>query len=465
MKRTNNVNIMAFFNILAPVILNGINFFTIPIFTRILGTDNYGLYTIYITWVNVFTILISLQVQGTLGVANVRMKEEDKPKYVSSILTIIWLSFFVLFAVVCIFLKPFSDLFSLTEEIVILMMLHALGMAFINFASNKFTYDKKAQNNFLISVGVAVIGIALSLGFLQIIKNEDQLYIGRALGAAIPYIVIGLGLSFYFLWRGKTGFSRQYWKFCLPLCIPLVFHGLSQNILSQADKVMLQKMTNDSIVGIFGFTVSFAQIMNIIYNAFNTTWVPFYYDDMKNKDYAAIEKRTRNYIIVFTGLSLGFILLAPEVIKLFAEEEFWSGIPLIPVLVLGYYMMFLYSFPVNFEFYHKKTIHIAVGTASAAIVNCILNYFMIKARGMQGAAEATFLSYLLLWIFHHLVAKYIIKGDYHYKIKTFIPAIAVMLVGCIIVNFTLDLIILRWGIAVVIGLGMLYHLYKVKTIF
>ena len=198
---------MAFFNILAPVILNGINFFTIPIFTRILGTDNYGLYTIYITWVNVFTILISLQVQGTLGVANVRMKEEDKPKYVSSILTIIWLSFFVLFAVVCIFLKPFSDLFSLPEEIVILMMLHALGMAFINFASNKFTYDKKAQNNFLISVGVAVIGIALSLGFLQIIKNEDQLYIGRALGAAIPYIVIGLGLSFFFLWRGKTGFS------------------------------------------------------------------------------------------------------------------------------------------------------------------------------------------------------------------------------------------------------------------
>ena len=128
-------------------------------------------------------------------------------------------------------------------------------------------------------------------------------------------------------------------------------------------------------------------------------------------------------------------------------------------------MMFLYSFPVNFEFYHKKTIHIAVGTASAAIINCILNYFMIKARGMQGAAEATFLSYLLLWIFHHLVAKYIIKGDYHYKIKTFIPAIAVMLIGCIIVNFTLDLIILRWGIAVVIGLGMLYHLYKVKTIF
>lgn len=465
MKKTNNVNIMAFFNILAPVILNGINFFTIPIFTRILGTDNYGLYTIYITWVNVITILISLQVQGTLGVANVRMSEEDKPKYVSSILIIIWTSFFVLFAIVCIFLKPFAELFGLPKELVILLMLHALGMAFINFASNKFTYDKQAQSNFVISVGVAIIGIGLSLLFFQIIKNEKHLYIGRALGSAIPYIIIGLGLSFYFLWKGKTGFSKQYWKFCLPLCIPLVFHGLSQNILSQADKVMLQKMTNDNIVGIFGFTVSFAQIMSIIYNAFNTTWVPFYYDDMKNRNYTAIEKRTRNYIIVFTGLALGFILLAPEVIKIFAEKEFWPGISLIPVLVLGYYMMFLYSFPVNFEFYHKKTLHIAIGTASAAIINCFLNYFMIKARGMRGAAEATFLSYLLLWIFHHLVAKYIIKGDYHYKIKTFLPAIIVMLVGCVTVNYTLDMIIFRWALAFAIGLGLLYHLYKVRTIF
>ena len=31
---------------LGPIILNGISFFTIPIFTRLLGTDNYGLYTI-----------------------------------------------------------------------------------------------------------------------------------------------------------------------------------------------------------------------------------------------------------------------------------------------------------------------------------------------------------------------------------------------------------------------------------
>ena len=35
-----SANQLAFFNILGPLILNGVNFFTVPIFTRLLGTEN-----------------------------------------------------------------------------------------------------------------------------------------------------------------------------------------------------------------------------------------------------------------------------------------------------------------------------------------------------------------------------------------------------------------------------------------
>ena len=40
-----SANQLAFFNILGPVILNGVNFFTVPIFTRLLGAENYGIRT------------------------------------------------------------------------------------------------------------------------------------------------------------------------------------------------------------------------------------------------------------------------------------------------------------------------------------------------------------------------------------------------------------------------------------
>ena len=91
------------------------------------------------------------------------------------------------------------------------------------------------------------------------------------------------------------------------------------NTRTGLDRVMLQNMMNDSIVGIYSFTYTFANILNIIYNAFNNTWVPFYYDDVHAGNIDQIHKRSRNYIFVFTAVSMGFMLLAPDVIKLFCR--------------------------------------------------------------------------------------------------------------------------------------------------
>ena len=137
------MNLIAFFNILGPVILNGISFFTIPIFTRILGTDNYGLYTIYYTWVNTVTILVSLQVMGTIGVANVQLPEEEKKAYYSSVLSIVLLSFTVFSVIATIGMPILVKYLGLSRQMIILMMVHALGMAFVNFASMRYTYEKK----------------------------------------------------------------------------------------------------------------------------------------------------------------------------------------------------------------------------------------------------------------------------------------------------------------------------------
>lgn len=460
-----NVNSVAIFNILGPVILNGINFFTIPIFTRILGTENYGLYTIYYTWVNTFTILVSLQASGTIGVANVRMKEQQKKEYFSSIIFMILCSFMIILGIAHAGMNYLVDLLGLPAMMVILVLIHALGMALVNFATIRYTYEKRSYITFIISVTVAVSGIVLSLFLLQSGVCSGPLYYSRAFGAAIPYVVLGAFVCMMFIGQGKTFFSREYWGFCLPLCLPMIFHGLSQLVLGQADRVMLQNMMNDSVVGIYSFTYTFANVLNIIYNAFNNTWVPFYYDDVHSGNIEQIYKRSKNYIFIFTALSMGFMLLAPDVIKLFAGEEFWDGIGMLPVLVLANYMIFLYSFPVNYEFYHKKSIHIATGTTSAAVINCALNYFLIRRIGMSGAAVATLISYILLWLFHHLVSKYIIKENYHYRIKQFMPALIVMIICSVYVYMLQDNIILRWAAALVVGVVALRHLVKTKTIF
>ena len=38
----------------------GISFITVPIFTRLMSTEEYGTYTVYLSWLQILTILTSL---------------------------------------------------------------------------------------------------------------------------------------------------------------------------------------------------------------------------------------------------------------------------------------------------------------------------------------------------------------------------------------------------------------------
>ena len=72
MKKQNKV---AFFNILSTVLLKGISLFSAPIFSRMLGTNGYGIVSIYNTWVNVSAIALTLQTKGTQVNARVEYPE------------------------------------------------------------------------------------------------------------------------------------------------------------------------------------------------------------------------------------------------------------------------------------------------------------------------------------------------------------------------------------------------------
>lgn len=464
--KSKNANTMALFNILGPVILNGINFFTVPIFTRLLGTANYGDVSIYHTWVQVLTILVGLQTGGTISVSMVHLGKEEHHKYCSSALFLSFCSFVFISLVALAFLPSIMAFTKMSRLTVILALLNGFGSFVISFATTKFTYDKEAYKTFFTSVIIALSGVALSMVLIGKIDVYEQKDMGRIIGSALPAILVGFVLLCSFLYKGKTFFNKKYWHFCLPICLPLIFHGLSQIVLSQSDRVMLQQSIDNSAVGIYSLIYSMAQILSIIWGALNNTWVPFYYDDVKAGKIDEIKRRSKNYLFLFTVLTVGFMCVSPEVVKVFASEDFWSGIPLLPILAVGMFFMFLYSFPVNFQFYNKRTSSIALGTTAAAVLNIILNALLIPAYGIAGAAGATSISYMALFIFHQTVSKNLATDTpYHYTVKDFAPYIGAVGLGVCGFYLLEGLWIVRWLIGAGLGIGLVAKTIKQRSIF
>jgi O-antigen/teichoic acid export membrane protein len=461
-KSSNNI---ACLNILSALLLNGLNFFTLPLFSRLLGADHYGRVSLYTTWVSILTILISLQAGSAIGSALQVFKPDQIKKYLSGTMSVITVNFAVFLCIMAAGMPLWIRMTGFHQNVLSVMLVHSLGAAYINFSSLRFTHGKAALLNFILSGSVSVCSVVLSLVFICVFCDEDSLYLGRIAGLAVVNGIAGICCYVVTLRQGRVFYHRDYWKFCFTYGVPLIFHGLSHIILGQSDRIMLNYFSTERIVGIYSLSYTFSSVLNIIWTALNNTWVPFYYGYLKDGARTALLCRTKRYLTLYTIITMGFMLLAPEVYRLFAAREFWEGADLLPVLAVCHYSVFMYSFPVNFQFYNRKTGFVAVGTFSAAVLNIVLNCVLIPEFGMWGAAFATWISYVALFLFHQIISRYLAGADYHYRTALFLKyyMAAALMAGAIYV--LKDCWQMRWGIACVLGVLFIKELRKEKTLF
>ena len=185
---------------------------------------------------------------------------------------------------------------------------------------------------------------------------------------------------------------------------------------------------------------------------------------MKQGKQDAMMDKTRNFLELFTVLACGFMLLTPEVFHVYAGRDFWSGTAVIPLFVGSYYINFLCTFPVNFEYFHKKTKVVAAVTIGSSLLNIGLNYLLIKAIGMPGAALATVLSHGLQLTLHHIYCSRLGQGSYPFPMKVWVKYAAVFLLVFSLVYAAEGFWLLRWGFGALLGIFELLQIKKRKVL-
>lgn len=461
MKKQNRVTIL---NIASTFILSGISIFTSPLFSRLLGTDGYGIMSTYTVWMNAMAIIATLQTDATLIYAKVKYSEDEQRQYHSAVMTLSLVSCALVCLLIFAFIKPIASLVKLSSGLIAMVLIQSFGSFCMNFLNTKLQYELKAGRNMLSALTIVLTSLGLSLVFV-LSMPQQQRYIGRILGNVITYGTFGLAACAYILWKGRTFFNFSYWRFALKLVFPLMFMNLSYLVLGHSDLVMVRDFLGDSASGIYGLAYTFSGVLFTIFGALNKSWVPFFFDDMKAGNEQAVDFKTRNYLELFTVLSVGFILLTKEVFHVFASQAYWSGTMLIPIFAASYYLNFLCTFPVNFEHYHVRVRMVSVVTVVSAIINIGLNYVFIRSMGLAGAAVATLLSHCLQFIVHQLYASFAIKeAKYPFRIQ---------LLGKYIIAFVLILVfsyvfdgswIIRWLLGAVIGVWELLRIRNRKVL-
>ena len=444
---------------LGTFILQGINFLTLPLYTRILTTRDFGITSLYTAWQAIVVIFLCLQTFSTIQNAKVTYDDDEYREYNSNIVILSFISFAIFSIFIMAFSKKLSNFSGLSINLIFLMLLHSFFSLGVTFKNTILRFDGKAEKQLFISMFYTILNVGLSIFFITSVPQVEKAT-GKILGAVVPSIILGGYFYLEIIFKKKPTFKKEHFIFCLTLGLPLILHNLSHIVLTSSDRMMIERFIGLEETGIYGFTYTIGTILSTAAGAFGSAWVPWYFQKLKSENHNEIKIYSKNYLDFFTLVTMGFIFISPEIVRFMGSSDYWIGKYFLPWIIFGCYFIFLYSFPVNYEFYVKKTNYIALGTSLSAIINLVLNFIFIPKYGSFGAALTTLASYFFLFIFHEIITRK--KLNY----KLFSPLqysyrIIIITISCFIYTKIVDIIILRYIIILILAIIFFTGAFKI----
>lgn len=436
---------------LANYLIKGLSFITLPIFVRLMSTADYGNFNTYVAYESMLSVVLGLALHASLKNAKIRYgSKREFENYTAACIQMGILSTAVIVIISNIFYPILLKMLDLTRLVFNILLIQSYAVALLTLYNSYVSLEYKYKSYFIVSLVNAVSTTAVSI-FLITTWFSDNRYIGRVIGTAVPAIIIGMCIAVYFLFKSKNGFKiePEKWKFGLTFSLPLIFHGISQVVLNQFDRIMIKSMTGAANAGVYSFAYNIYNLVFVTSTSLQNVWGPWFYEKMAEKRYDLIRKRSNSFAFGMMLFIAGVLLISPELVGILGTKDYTDSIFYIAPLVVSGYFAFLYNLPAQIEYYYEKTNYIACGTCAAAILNIVMNYVGIKQFGSIAAAYTTLIIFSIYFLIHYCLSIKI-HGRQIFDLTKLIVFSGVLI---IVATFSLifkEQIVVRWGAILVL---------------
>lgn len=445
------------------MLIKGINFLSLPLFSRLLNTEEFGIYNVFVSYEAILYVIIGMAIHSSIRSANIKFKGNIN-EYTSSVSIIYLVNAMIMLFIALIFNKQLSKLLAFDKLIIVLLIFYSLGSALLslynNYISLEYSYKKYLLVSFFNSVGNVCISLVLILTIFK--KKRD---IGRIVGATSTICILAFFILCIMYKKAKPKINKSYWKFAVKYSIPIVPHGISQVLLAQFDRIMIRSIVGNAAAGIYSLAGNIMLILTIITDSISTAWSTWFYDQISENRIESINKRAKQLSFFFVVLTVGLLTISPELIIILGGKEYSAGQYVAIPMIVDAFILFIYNIIVSSEYYKNKTTYIMLGTMVAMVINLITNYVFISKYGFIAAAYTTLFSYMCYLILH-IVISHKVVGFFVLELKFFLMELVIIILTAIF-----DLLFIRtFWLRVVVGISITipiiaYLLKETKILF
>jgi len=432
--------------VLAQFLTLGLASITLPIYTRLMSPDEYGVMSVFTSFEVIITIIFGLGIRGAVS----RYYYEDKNDFFDYLSSNIWLILIAsvgLTTLAILFQNQLQSFINIPYGMMYIAFGIAIPQAIFQLYESYLQASKQSKKVASLNVIRALLATGLTIAIMVQMDNEK--YYAKAIGQGVGAIMLFIITLFYLKNNLKFSIKKEHLGYSLVFGLPIILHLLSQNILSSFDQIIINQLVGQYQTGIYSVAYRIGMVQSVISMGVLKAWIPMFYEKLNKDKNEEITILAKKYSIIVMLVAVFLIFFAKEIIVILADKKYHEALGIIPIVVVSYFFFFLYTIYVNYAFYEKKTKNIAALTIIASGLNVLLNYLLIPKFGYIAAAWTTLITYVVLFILHFLNVKYIIKVNKIVSIKIFLPATVILVILSILNNtistyindYTLSLII------------------------
>lgn len=437
---------------IANILVKGVALLSTPIFTRVMTEEQYGTFSVFQSWYNIIIIFTSMNIflggytKGLLKYKDYRDQYTSSSLAMTSLITCCW------GVVYLANVKFWTGILQLSPILMAAMFIELLIMPAFEFWSARSRFEYHYKKFVFASVWMSIFSIVLGV---VAVLNTKQRVEARVFTDVFAKATVAIPIFLLLIFRGKTIFHKEYWKYNFLFNIPLIPHYLSNYALNQSDRLMISRMIGNAQAAYYSVAYTIATMMNLVVTAINNALTPFIYQSINSGKSKDIKKTTAPAFLIMALMCIITMAFAPELIMIFAGRNYSQAIYIVPPVAASVYFIFLYGMFSTIEYYYQKTVRIAVATFGAATLNIILNYIFIRSYGYYAAGYTTLVSYMLLAFLHYRFYRSVLREEMKteenlYDMRAIALSGVLVLAVMFVMTLTYKVIWLRYGIIAVI---------------
>lgn len=289
------------------------------------------------------------------------------------------------------------------------LLVLALGNIFTCFSVLEFWFQAKVAAKIVTKMRLAIVLSFSLFKLIAIVYSLDLIVIISIF--AVEIIVTGLGFIYIFKAQNNIfSLSHVNWSYGFSLLkqsVWLILSGIAAIIYLKIDQIMLENLATTADVGTYAVASRLSEVWYFFANALVISLFPSLLAYKKNgnisKYLSSLQKISDVLFCAALLLAIIITIIAtPVVTFLFGDEYIESGI-ILQMHIWAAVFVFMRSLVSKWLITEDLLKYSLVSHGVGALINIIINYYLIPHYGGQGAAIATVISYfcasyLAFWI-------------------------------------------------------------------